>query len=164
MTDSNPYAPPADLSGRGPSAPAAPGPGSPPPGAVEQLRRTRPWTVFLAVLGFIGGGVMALAAMGMLIAAAAGEMGDESENALVLALSGFYAVATGLYLFVSILLFRYGRSIGYLLQFDRNDELVEALDAQRKVWKAMGVIAIVFMGLMLLALFAGIAVAIYEGM
>jgi hypothetical protein len=166
MTDSNPYSPPADLSGGGPSTPLAPSPGSPAPGAVEQLRRTRPWTMFLSILGFIGGGVMALATLFVGIGAAAGSSGfvGNGEAGVVLALAAFYAIAAAMYFFVSILLFKYGRAIGYLLQFNRNQELEEALDAQRRFWKTMGVITIVTMALVFVAMIAGVAIAIAEGL
>jgi len=166
MTDSNPYSPPADLAARGPSAQSPPSPGSPTPNAVEHLRRTRPWTMFLSILGFVGGGVMALATLFMGIGAAAGddELFGGGDAPIVLALAAFYAVATGLYIFVSVLLFKYGRAIGFLVQFNRNQELEEALDAQRKLWKAMGVIAIVMMALMVVAMFGGMAFAIVQGL
>jgi hypothetical protein len=166
MTDSNPYSPPSDLGVSGPSAQQAPAPGSPSPNAVEHLRRTRPWTMFLSILGFIGGGLMALATLFMGIGAAAGSsefMGGE-DAAVVLALAAFYAVATVMYILVSVLLFKYGRAIGYLLQFGRNQELEEALDAQRRFWKAMGVIAIVTMALMVVAMFVGVGIAIADGL
>ena len=166
MTDSNPYSPPGDLAGRGPSAHVPSGPGNPTQSTVDLLSRTRPWTMFLSILGFIGGGLMALATLFMGIGAAAGddELFGGGDAPVVLALAAFYAVATGMYLLVSVLLFKYGRAIGFLVQFNRNQELEEALDAQRRLWKAMGVIAIVFMALMVVAMFAGIAVAIYEGL
>jgi len=166
MTDSNPYSPPADLAARGPSAPVAPSPGSPTRNAVDLLRRTRPWATFLAILGFIGGGVMALATLFMGIGAAAGddEMFGGGDAPIVLAIAAFYAVATVMYIFVSVLLFKYGRAIGFLVQFNRNQELEEALDAQRRLWKAMGVIAIVTMALMVVAMIGGMAFAIAQGL
>jgi hypothetical protein len=165
MTDSNPYSPPADLAGRGPSAHVPKGPGNPTQNTVDLLSRTRPWAMFLSILGFIGGGLMALATLFMGIGAAADSssfMGGEAP--LVGALAAFYAIATGMYLLVSVLLFKYGRAIGFLVQFNRNQELEEALDAQRRLWKAMGVIAIVMMALMVVAMIGGMAVAIYEGL
>jgi len=166
MTDSNPYSPPADLAGRGPSAHVPNGPGNPTQNTVDLLSRTRPWTMFLSILGFIGGGLMALATLFMGIGAAAGSSGfmGEGEAPLVGALAAFYAVATGMYLFVSVLLFKYGRAIGFLVQFNRNEELEEALGAQRKIWKAMGIIAIVTMGLVVVGMFVGVGVAIAEGL
>jgi hypothetical protein len=68
------------------------------------------------------------------------------------------------YLLVSILLFKYGRAIGFLVQFNRNEELEEALGAQRRLWKAMGIIAIITMGLVVVAMFVGMGVAIAEGL
>jgi hypothetical protein len=166
MTDSNPYSPPADLGAGARSAPIAPAPGGPSANAVDLLRRTRPWAMFLAILGFIGGGVMALATLFMGIGAAAGasDFGGGGDTGIVVALAAFYAVAAAMYLFVSVLLFKFGRAIGYLVQFNRNDELEEALDAQRRFWKAMGVIAIVTMALMVVAMIGGAAFAIYEGL
>jgi len=164
MTDSNPYSPPADLAARGPSAHVAPSPGSPTPNAVDLLRRTRPWAMFLAILGFIGGGMMALATLVMGIGAAADSSNFMGGDAPVVAvLAAFYAVATAMYIFVSVLMFKYGRAIGFLVQFNRNQELEEALDAQRRLWKTMGVIAIVMMALMVVAMIGGMAFAIYEG-
>ena len=164
MTDSNPYSPPADLAARGPSAPVAPSPGSPTPNAVEQLRRTRPWTMFLSILGFVGGGLMAIATLAIGIGAGVGEMGRGGDAPFVIALAAFYAVATAMYILVSVLLFRYARAIGFLNQFNRNEELEEALDAQRRFWKAMGVIAIVTMALVAVAMIAGMVIAVVEGM
>lgn len=164
MTESNPYSPPADLGASGPSAQLPPGPGSPSPNAVDQLRRTRPWTMFLSILGFIGGGLMAFASLFMMIGAASGEMVNEDEAPALFAAAALYTILTGMYLIVSILLFKYGRAIGFLVQFNRNEELDEALGAQRKIWKAMGIIAIVTMGLVAVAMFVGMGIAIAEGL
>ena len=122
--------------------------------------------MFLSILGFIGGGLMALATLFMGIGAAAGddELFGGGDAPIVLAIAAFYAVAAGMYLLVSVLLFKYGRAIGFLVQFNRNQELEEALDAQRRFWKAMGVIAIVTMALMVVAMFVGVGVAIAEGL
>jgi len=88
----------------------------------------------------------------------------DDETPALLAAAALYTILTGMYLFVSILLFRYGRAIGFLVQFNRNEELEEALGAQRKLWKAMGVIAIVTMALVVVAMFVGVGVAIAEGL
>jgi flagellar biosynthesis protein FlhB len=120
--------------------------------------------MFLSILGFIGGGLMAFASLFMVIGVASGEMVQDDEAPALFAAAALYAILTGMYLFVSILLFKYGRAIGYLLQFNRNQELEEALDAQRRFWKAMGVIAIITMALMVVAMFAGVGIAIAEGL
>jgi hypothetical protein len=138
--------------------------GAPSPRAIDLLRRTRPWAMFLAILGFIGSGFLAIATIIMVIGGLVGSSFAGSEGAaMVLGMAVMYAVLTALYMVISVALFRYARSIGALVQSGRAEELEDALDAQRGFWKLMGIVAIVSMALMTLAVIGVMVAAIAAG-
>jgi hypothetical protein len=142
-----------------------PSPGAASPRAVDLLRRTRPWTMFLSIMGFVGAGIMVIATIAMVavgLIGGASEFGG-SEAGMLLGMGAMYAVLTALYLVISISLFGYARAIGALSRTGGGAELEDALDAQRRFWKLMGIVVIVTMSLMVLAFLIGIGVAVAVG-
>ncbi len=104
-------------------------------GVIESLRKTRPWVLFLAILGFIGTGFMVLGTLGML--AAFSKMGMPMGFALLYLLAGAFA------LIPAVLLVRYSSAINRLMHGGGVAELEQAVDAQRVYWQTMGIMVIV---------------------
>lgn len=124
------------------------------PAMLEGLKHTRPWVLFLTVLGFIGGGLFCFLGLFVMIASIAG--GSQGELWVVAFTGLFYVAGGGLYLFVAALLYRYQRAIGAAVQSDQTEEVEEALDAQRGFWKTMGIAVIVSFVLGVLAMVGAI--------
>ena len=138
--------------------------GAPSARAIDALRRTRPWTMFISILGFIGAGIMGLGAIAMAVGGVVGAgFGGAEGAAMVLGMSALYAVLAVVYVVISVSLFKYARAIGALVQTGRGPELEDALEAQRGFWKLMGIVIIVMMALMMIAFIVGIVAAVAIG-
>lgn len=154
MTGHDPYRPPdARLDG-----PAGGAVGDPEvtEAVLRPLRETRPWVTLLGVLGCVGGAFMVLGSLGMVAMglAGGGEMGG-GEAAIA---GGVYLVLAGVYIAAAILLLRYSGAIGQLMTHGAMADLQHALNAQRIIWKTMGMLAVGGMVLgFLLAVGAGVA-------
>jgi hypothetical protein len=119
------------------------------------LRGAGGWAMFLAILGFIGGGIMILAGVIMMVAGAAGGLaGTDNIGAWggmsVGLMGGMYFVLSVFYLLPSWLLFRFAsnaRKVG-----DHPEAMGLATGSLRKFFMVMGVMVIVGVGLYILAL------------
>jgi magnesium-transporting ATPase (P-type) len=132
---------------------------------MEHLGATRPWVLFLGILGFVGAGFAALAMLGWLALGLMGmsQLGPGAEKIQVLT-SFLYLPLIGIYILFSVLLVRYASAIGRLLDSCRASDMENALLKQKTFWKAAGIIAIVSIGLMLAAFIVGIVVALSVGL
>jgi hypothetical protein len=155
MNPENPYQPPRAIDhGPLPYAQNAPGPDAVPGAILEAMRQTRPWVTFLAVLGFIGTGLMVLAGLVMMVMGGFGK--------LPAGLGIVYVVLALLYVAPSYLLFRYGAEIKGLLEGGGMQRLVQALVSQKSFWKFMGIMTLIVMGIYFLVL-VGAMVAGFMG-
>lgn len=143
-----PHEPPSDPPINPYSAPGA-GRGSPDDsvlieeftrGTIDALRQTRPWVIFLGVLGFIGVGLMALIGLFGLLSLAAG--GIRNSQALILVV---YLPVALLYFFPSLFLTRYGARIGGFVRDPSHRGLEAALTTQKSFWKFVGILTLVIL-------------------
>jgi hypothetical protein len=123
-------------------------------GLILILRRTQPWVSFLALVGFLS--VVLIVIVGV----AGGIVGVTTERGEATLLL-IYPVASLLYLFPSIYLYKYARRIGVFIAQGHTVQLEAALDAQRAFWKFVGVAVLVAASLAVLVL---VAAAIVGGM
>ena len=155
----NPYSPP------GPPQPyleAPPGYGVAPPVAggvtelaVDLLKQTRPWVMFLSVLAFIGSAFMVIAAVLMMGVGLLASSGPESG--VQVAMGVVYLPLAGVYVYPAIKMWMYGSAIGRLLTSRSTSDLEAALLQQKSIWKFSG-IAVIVMIVLYFFLFIGIAV------
>jgi hypothetical protein len=132
--------------------------GPEPSGAViEQLRRTKGWSRFLGIIGYISCGFIVLAGIALALnGLVMGSAMGVSKGFIVL-MSMFYFVIAASYFYPSFKLNQYASRIGKLVQQPTEDNLVSALDAQRVFWKFVGIFmmvtliiyALVFIGLII---------------
>ncbi len=143
----NPYAPPqaGELYGAPPVDVAA-DPGLVPDAIVEQLRGTRPWVIFLAIVGFLFSGLLVLGGFGVTLMGFVAPGGGKEPWVIVLA-GVFYLVFGALYVLPSVGLLRYGTSIGTLIREPRMERLGAALDRQRWFWKLVGIMTAIMLAL-----------------
>lgn len=135
-------------------------------GTVEALRQTRPWVLFLAILGLVVTGLMLLGGLVMLaggaVAAtqAASSMGPSGPGAagfmggFMAVMAVMYLVMAVLYLFPIIKLFKYAGAIARLSRSGAVRDLEDALQQQKSFWKFLGIMVLVIFTLYILAIIA----------
>jgi hypothetical protein len=152
--------------GPGQAAPAAHGVGR---GAhhthamVVHFRATRPWVLFLAALGFVGAALsMGIAVIFVgsmaIVPGTSGLTGAGGVATLVIGVS-FYVVVGVVSGFFAFLLLRYSRAIGQVIAQERTEDIEQALDAQRVLFKGAGIATIAGIGLSIVGMF-GVIVAV----
>lgn len=104
---------------------------------MDLLRQTRPWVLFLSILGFILAGLMVLVGVGLsgvgLMARGGGMPGW---------IGLVYIVMAALYFFPALYLWRYGSRIGSLVARGQLEDLEGAIEAQKTFWRLSGIIVI----------------------
>ena len=116
---------------------------------LRSMRETRPWVRFLAVMGFIGSGLVVLSGLGML-----GTMGPMSWIGLV------YLLMAALYFFPALHLHRYAGSISALVANPMTVTLEDALRHQKSFWRLTGIMTLCVLVLYGLAIAGGITYAL----
>jgi hypothetical protein len=133
--------------------------------AVDLLRQTRPWVLFLSVLFFISSGLMLLLGVGMAVVGAAASATASGATKFPPALIGLVYVPLGfLYIYPALKLWKYGSAIGRLVASRSPGDLEDALAQQKSFWKYSGVAAIVVMVLYLVVFIVAIAIGVAAGL
>lgn len=132
---------------------------------IELLRRTKGWVFFLAILGYIGCGLMVLAALVMMVGM--GFISSKVESGLPIGFVGLgliYLVMAAFYIYPCIKLHKYAKAIKSLVQTQSSSDLEDALEHQRGFWKFIGVIALVitciYAAIFVVAIIGGIGAAV----
>ena len=129
---------------------------------IDSMRSTRPWTMFLSIVGFISVGFMVLAAMIIMVV---GSVLTQHFDGFPAALMGImYIVMSFFYLVPSIYLFRYSSAIGRFLDSMAASEMESALAYQKSFWKFLGIVAIIMMAFAILGIVAAIAIPMIIGL
>lgn len=136
----NPYQPPAESPLDPRLSMPGSGTGEVEAAVMESLRQTKPWVMFLGVMGFIGAGFLLL---GGGVVAVVGLPDVPGGRAFGLAYVAFAVV----YVFPSLFLTRYAKAIRELLAGGGNEALAQAIEQQKKFWRFVGISMVVFMGL-----------------
>lgn len=162
MNPYQPYAPPAAVAG-----PPQPGYATGTSAgvsdlALEMLRQTRPWVIFLGILSFVGCALMLFVGVGMAIM---GLVMAGATKSPATALLGFVYIPLGLvYLYPGLKLVKYGSAIGRLLETRASADLEDALLQQKSMWKFSGIAAIVVIVLYILIFVVAIGVGMSGAM
>lgn len=130
---------------------------------IEKLRGAQPWLRFLGIMCWIGV-ALTLALSGILLLVAAANNTDNpdlSPGKMILA-SFMYAGISLLYIYPAILFLRAARHIRKL--GSDNADIVEAIDAQRRIWKYVGIYLIVAMCLVALLFGIGVLMGISQAL
>lgn len=166
----NPYSPPAapqayldSPPGYGAPAPS-PGPGAVSDLAIELLRQTRPWVMFLSILSFIGCAFMLLAGVLMIgVGLLAAGTGGVEKGAQAM-LGAVYLPMAALYVYPGIKMWSYGSAIGRLVASRSMADLESALGQQKSFWKFGGIAAIVVIALYIVIFIGALAWGVMAGM
>ena len=127
------------------------------PATLNLLARTRPWVLFMSIVGFICVGFMVLAGLGM---GAAGVVARKPEMMFGLV---FYPLSGLLYFFPALFLYRFSKGIRDLQANPQLQQLDAALDAQRAFWKFAGIVTIIGFVVTVLAILAAIVIGVAAG-
>ncbi len=124
---------------------------------IESLRATRPWTKLLAVLGFIGTGLMVLFGAGFMIFA---NLLSQQRNGPPPLFGLFYMIFSLAYFFPALYLFRYSSALGQFVENSNAADLESALSHQKSFWKFSGIMALIGIIVGVLAVAAAIMIPI----
>lgn len=131
------------------------------PSTIAQLAGTKPWVRFMSVLMLIAVIFMILGAAGMVIIRAAGmnNMGGGTvpEAGILVGMAIYYGVLAFVMIYPTIKLWKFASSIGRLNVSLSVADLDTALAEQRRYWKFMGIMMILFISLSIVGVIAGIA-------
>ena len=137
---------------------------------VTSLRKTRPWVLFLSILGFISTAFMVLASVPMLLSSVmmGGVEGADAAlgmygNGLMTGMGVMYLVMALVYFMASLYLLRYASSIKRAVNSLVVVDLEAALGQQASFWKLVGIMALLFLVLMVIMMVAGIGGALFMG-
>lgn len=119
--------------------PVIPPPLPQPTRTMQLMRATKPWVRFMSIFGFIVAGLMV--AVGVFVGVTAILGGSGFGQQLLFSL--LYPVFGVLYFLPSLFLGQYASRIGDFLQSGTLESLDAALEAQKKFWRFVGIMAIV---------------------
>lgn len=118
-------------------------------GVVRELAGTKPWVRFMSVLLFIGTGFLVLIALVMLLMGGAMAQAAPSNpmfaGGMGAVIGGVYLAMALFYIYPGIKLWKYASRIGELVQSANAGSLEAALREQRKFWKFVGIIMLIFL-------------------
>lgn len=109
---------------------------------IDKLRRTQPWLRFVGIFCWIAMGLMLMLAGILMLVAAFGDSDDPDLKRGQMALAAIlYAALSLLHVYPAILLLRAARHIRRL--GTDSADIIEAVEAQRRLWKYIGIYLIV---------------------
>ncbi len=125
---------------------------------IDQLARTKGWTLFFSVLLWIGAAFLVLAAIVMFVVGAlggasmAGQGGMPGLGAPIMGfvLGVLYLAFALAYIYPALKLGNFSRRVSELMESPSENGLILALNEQRAFWKYIGILAIVFITLYVL--------------
>jgi hypothetical protein len=125
--------------------------------AIQYLKESAKWSLFLAIMGFIGIGFMLLAAivMGTMMSSALGAATPIAGMGGML--SGVYVVMAILYFFPIYYLYKYAADMKTALNSRNNDLLTSALGYLKSHHKFLGISIIVVISLYILMIIGFVA-------
>lgn len=132
--------------------------------ALSYLETARKWSHFLAILGFIGAGLMILFGLMFSVigsALTASEFRGPFPSMFIMVL---YAVIGILYLFPSLYLYRFSTNLKAALATQEESRLTESLKNLGSFFSFVGIMTIVMMILVVLVIIGGIVLAIIGGL
>jgi hypothetical protein len=122
---------------------------------VDSMRSTRPWTMLLSVLGFIGAGLFLIIGIVMLFVRALPRQDAQLANAFM---GVMYIVFAVVYCFPSLYLFKYSNSVKLFYQRKNESYLESALSYQKSFWKFVGILSIITIVISIVGIIAAILI------
>ena len=111
--------------------------------ALEMLRQTKPWVLFMSIFLYIAGGLNVVIG---LIAAVGAAVSPRTHDSFTTAIFCLYVLVGVLYIVPAVFLTRYGSLIGRLMITRNSHTLESALEAQKSFWRYVGILTVVVFG------------------
>ncbi len=127
------------------------------PGMMESMRSIKPWTKFLAVLGFVFVGLMIVLGAGFMLLAG---MFPHQKNPFPPFMGFFYILFSILYFMPAFYLYKYSSAIADFLRSNGAGDLESALAYQKSFWKFVGILTVIGMALAILAIAAAVIIPV----
>ena len=108
---------------------------------INALGATKPWTLFISVLGFVS--VALMAAIGLAMLAAAGFFKNLGTPLMVSIMGVIYIIMAVLYLIPTIYLYKYSSAVGRFLKAKQAPDMEAALSHQKSLWKFIGILCLI---------------------
>ena len=126
-------------------------------GIAGALAGTRPWVRLVSILGFIGAGFMLFTGLMFAVGSQFLPFAREAVGGGSFAVLGVVYACMGLLYFIpSRHLWRYGSFIDAYLRDPQEAQLEQALEAQRRFWKFVGILAAISLLFFFVAMALGI--------
>jgi hypothetical protein len=139
---------------------------------IDQLAKTRGWTMFVSVMLWLGAGFLLLAgiallAMGMIGSAAGGETFGEMSNSMggaigMVAIGVLYLVFAVVYIFPALKLSKFSSRCSELKNAQTEIMLVAALNEMRAFWKFVGIWLIILIALYPIIIVGAVAFGLFS--
>jgi len=113
----------------------------------EFLTETAKWANFLSILGFIGIGLMVIAALFMLVLGASSSFGPIGGGALV---SIFYFIIAGFYFVPINYLYKFSSNMKNAIRTNNQASLTTSFEYIKSHYKFIGILTIVMIGFYIL--------------
>lgn len=131
------------------------------------LRKTRPWVLLISILGFIGAAFTAVASVFIFLGG--GMMSANNLEAagypatMMLGIGLMYLLAAAIAFMVSLYLLRYANAIKRAVIGLNVSEMEAALEAQASFWKLVGILALIYIVLIIGFMVVGLGGMIMMG-
>lgn len=110
--------------------------------ASQSLAQTKPWVLFLSILGFIATALMFVIFPLTMLWSGNG-MPPQAAFAMIIPIIMVIGMSVLCYLIPSLLLWRYGRRIGRFVESRNPSDFADAIEAQKSFWRYVGILALV---------------------
>lgn len=129
--------------------------------AAAYLEEGRKWAKFLAIMGFVGTGLMVIVGlfMGTIFSAIPYDDIPGFAGGMGSVMSFIYILAALLYFFPSLYLYNFAEKTKSALLNKDDNQLAEALKNQKSCYKFIGIMTIIIIGLYILMAFFGLLAA-----
>ena len=126
---------------------------------IASLRKTRPWVLLISILGFIGAAFTVIASIFIFLSG--GMMSANNIEAagypaaFMIGMGGMYLLIAAISFMISLYLLRYANAIKRAVVGLNVSDMETALEAQASFWKLVGILALIYIVLIIVFIFAG---------
>ncbi|MFP4025226.1 MAG: hypothetical protein ACLFVR_11945 [Thiohalospira sp.] len=114
----------------------------------DYLKKTAPWIKFVSIVGFIMCGIIVVAAFVIMLNSGNTYSGSNAGVGVGLV----YLVGAVIFFFINRFLFFYANALNKVYKLNDNDAFETAFKMQKKYWKFVGIILIIYLSLIPIAM------------
>lgn len=123
---------------------------------VEEMRQMAPWMTFLSILGFVGTGFLLIVGLVLFF------MSSLLSSLHIPSFMGLiYLVMAVIIFFPYLYLYKSAESYRGFIQRGDADSVEEALSLQKKFWRYLGILAIIYFGMIILVMLMAVLVGLF---